>query len=121
MSNVSAPSHPAATTVAATATPVAPPTTAVALAVPIEFDSSASDVISSRALYIKGLASCAACLTAVEARGGRFEGEELIPDALPSLNYVIMEMADQIAAAGDQLFAQYQQARAVANGKAVQS
>jgi hypothetical protein len=91
-----------------------------AVPLPIEFDSSAADLISSRAEYIKGLASCAACLTAVEAAGGAYEGNELIATALPSLSYVIMEMADQIAEAGDRLWEQYRQAAAIANGKGLQ-
>jgi hypothetical protein len=66
---------------------------------------------------IRGLASCAACLTAVEAASGQFEGYELADGALPSLNYVIMEMADQIAEAGDRLWEQFRQARAIANGE----
>lgn len=82
-----------------------------------EFDSSAFDEISSRAEMVRGLASCAACLTAVEATGGDYAGNELQAIALPSLNYVIVELADQIAAAGERLWEQYMQAHAIASGE----
>ena len=121
MTNVIASARPAATRVTRSATPVTKAATVVAspsTATSIEFDSSAFDVISACSEHIKGLASCAVCLSAVESVGGRFEGEELIDGALPTLNRVIMDMADQIADAGDRLWEQYRQAAAVANGGA---
>lgn len=82
----------------------------------IEFDSSAIDAIKMRSTEIHGLASCMVCLTAVEkSGGGRFSGYELIDDALPLLGGVIMRLAREVDEAGDQLFAQYQEARNLAN------
>jgi hypothetical protein len=83
----------------------------------IEVDSSAMDVITQRAKQIHGLASCAACLTAVESTSGQFQGHELTEDALPSLNYLIMEIAVEIEDAADRLWEQYRQAAAIANGE----
>jgi hypothetical protein len=87
----------------------------------IEFDSSASDMISMRCDEIKALASCMVCLAAVEKSSqGDFAGYELIDDALPLLGGVIMRMAREVGQAGDQLWAQYTEARAIANGREVQ-
>jgi hypothetical protein len=83
----------------------------------IAFDSSAADMISMRFTEIQALASCMVCLSAVERSDeGRFAGYELIDDALPLLGGVIMRLAREAGKAGDQLFAQYQEARNVANG-----
>jgi len=118
MLDVSSPPRRSATPVAGSNNAaVKPPKAAMA----IEFDSSAADLISSHAERIRGLASCGVCLTTVEAAGGRFEGEELASNALPALNYVIMDMADQIAEAGERLWEQYRQAAAVANGQEMKS
>ena len=87
----------------------------------IEFDSSAIDAIIQRTAFIKGLASCAACLSAVEAVSGQFAGYELTDDALPSLSIVIGEMAADIDDAADRLWMQYRQAMAFAQGREVQS
>ena len=87
----------------------------------IEFDSSAMDAITQRTAFIKGLASCAACLSAVEAVSGQFAGYQLTDDALPSLSVVIAEMAADIEDAADRLWMQYRQAMAFAQGREVQS
>jgi len=82
----------------------------------IAFDSSAFDTISMRATEIQGLASCVVCLAVVEkSEEGRFSGYELIDDALPLLGGVIMRLAREVGEAGDQLFAQYREARDMAN------
>ncbi|MBJ2155302.1 hypothetical protein [Variovorax sp. IB41] len=87
---------------------------------PISFDSSASDTISMRCDEIKALASCMVCLAAIEKSSqGDFAGYELIDDALPLLGGVIMRMAREVGQAGDQLWAQYTEARAIANGSEV--
>jgi len=83
---------------------------------PIAFNPSAFDTISMRATEIQALASCVVCLAAVEeAEEGRFSGYELIDDALPLLSGVIMRLAREVGEAGDQLYAQYQEARDAAN------
>jgi hypothetical protein len=82
----------------------------------IEFDSDAIDLLTMRTAEIEGLASCMVCLAAVErAEQGRFRGYELINDALPLLGGVIMRLARETREAGDQLFAQYREARDAAN------
>ncbi|WP_426391925.1 hypothetical protein [Variovorax sp. R-27] len=82
----------------------------------IEFDSSAIDVITMRSSEIQALASCAICLSAVEKSAeGRFSGYELTDDALPLLGGVIMRLAREVGEAGEQLFAQYREARDMAN------
>ena len=82
----------------------------------VAFDPSAYDVLSMRTTEIEGLASCVVCLTAVErAEDGSFSGYELIDDALPLLGGVIMRLARETREAGDELFAQYQEARNAAN------
>lgn len=83
---------------------------------PIAFDPSAFDMVTMRATEIQALASCMVCLTAVdEAEEGQFNGYELIDDALPLLGGVIMRLAREVSEAGDQLYAQYQEARNMAN------
>ncbi|MNL02441.1 hypothetical protein D3C87_1229500 [compost metagenome] len=87
----------------------------------IPFDSSAIDALTMRATEIQALASCAVCLAAVEkSQEGRFSGYELIDDALPVLATVILRFAREAREAGDQLWSQYQEARAIANGREVQ-
>lgn len=82
----------------------------------IEFDSSAIDTISMRTAEIHALASCVVCLTAVEkSEEGNFSGYELIDDALPLLGTVIMRLAREVGEAGNQAYAQYQEARDAAN------
>ena len=82
----------------------------------IEFDSSAIDVITMRTTEIHALASCVVCLAAVEKSGeGRFSGYTLIEDALPLLGGVIMRLSREVEEAGEQLFAQYREARDAAN------
>lgn len=94
------------------AVPAAPRTPAIG------FDSSAFDTLSMRTAEIGGLASCMTCLVAVErSEGGSFSGYELIEDALPMLGGVIMRLAREAGEAGDQLFAQYQEARDFADGR----
>ncbi|CAN5713586.1 hypothetical protein BH10PSE18_BH10PSE18_07900 [soil metagenome] len=114
MTNVSTRPHPKATV----AEPASAPAARLASAPrsPIAFDSTAIDRIISRAEYIRGLASCFVCLSAMEKADKDFEGHELIDVALPSLGYVIMELATELGNAGDQLFEQYRQALGAANG-----
>lgn len=69
-----------------------------------------------RSSEIQALASCAICLSAVEKSAeGRFSGYELTDDALPLLGGVIMRLAREVGEAGEQLFAQYREARDMAN------
>ncbi|MDQ0040865.1 hypothetical protein [Variovorax boronicumulans] len=83
----------------------------------IEFDSSAMDTLTMRAAEISGLASCVVCLAAVEkCSEGRFAGYELTNDALPLLGGVIMRLAREAEQASHLLWAQYEEARALANG-----
>lgn len=82
----------------------------------VAFDPSFYDALSTRTTEIEGLASCLVCLTAVERTSeGDFDGYELIGDALPLLGGVIMRLARETREAGDELFAQYQEARNAAN------
>jgi len=82
----------------------------------VAFDPSFYDALSMRATEIEGLASCLICLTAVERTNeGNFDGYELIGDALPLLGGVIMRLARETREAGDELFAQYKEARDAAS------
>ena len=83
-----------------------------------EFDSSAMDRLTNRTSLVRNLASCAACLAAVELEGGQFAGHELIDGSLPALNLLIKEMAEEIAEASDQLWCQYIEAVRLAKGGA---
>ncbi|WP_258507274.1 hypothetical protein [Variovorax sp. S12S4] len=74
-----------------------------------------------RTTEVQALASCVVCLTAVEkSEDGRFSGYELTDDALPLLGGVIMRLAREAETASHQLWDQYQQASAIANGRGVQ-
>ncbi|TSD59075.1 hypothetical protein FFI97_001720 [Variovorax sp. KBS0712] len=86
----------------------------------IEFDSSAFDVATMRTTEIGGLASCMMCLTAVGSSDASFNGYELTEDALPLLGAVIMRLAREADQASHQLWSQYKEARAAANGREVQ-
>ncbi|MGJ7490199.1 hypothetical protein [Variovorax sp. ZT4R33] len=82
----------------------------------IEFDSTAIDVLIARTAEIEALASCSMCLAAMERATDNVSGYEMIDDAMPLLADVMMRLAREARQASDQLWEQYQQARAVANG-----
>lgn len=111
----------AVTSVTAAQPPITPPprlTVASAKDVPpIEFDSTAIDVLTARTAEIEALASCSTCLAAMERATDNVSGYEMIDSALPLLGGVIMRLARETRQAGDQLWEQYEQARAVANGE----
>jgi hypothetical protein len=114
------------TTPRAAKLPAAPPPPRLVAAAVVgspefELDSSAIDIIRGRTAEIRALASCAVCLTAVEATCGQFEGNELNEDDLPLLGRVIMRLAQDVDDAGDRLWKQFRQTAAVANGKELQS
>jgi hypothetical protein len=117
MTNVSTRPHPGAILPGATALAAKTQIAPALAAATIEFDTSAIDTITSRTLEIQALASCATCLSAVAAAGEVHAGYLLTDSALPLLNDVIRRLADEAAQAGNQLWEQFQQARAAANGK----
>jgi hypothetical protein len=71
----------------------------------------------ARTAEIEALASCSVCLAAMERATDNVGGYEMIDSALPLLGDVIMRLARETRQAGDQLWEQYQQARAAANGE----
>lgn len=114
-----------ATSVTAAQPPLKPPprlTVASAKDVPpIEFDSTAIDILIARTEEIRALASCSMCLAATERSVGSFNGHELPDDALPLLADVIKRLASEAGAASERLWQQYRQARALANGEEYQA
>lgn len=121
MVDVSAPSRTPATAVAGPVTTVAKPPKAVGggpQAPRIEFDSSNYDLLYGRTMDIQALASCMTCLTAVAAAGdGKFNGYILIDIALPTLGDVILRLSAEANEAGEALWEQLVEARAIANGE----
>ncbi|MGJ7484310.1 hypothetical protein ACSFA2_03575 [Variovorax sp. LT2P21] len=111
----------AVTSVTAAQPPLTPPprlTVASAKDVPpIEFDSTAVDILIARTEEIQALGSCAMCLTAVQNESGDFAKYELTDSALPLLCDVIKRLAAEANAAAQVLWEQYRQALSAANGK----